>query len=434
MNINVNFEKKTGKIKAMHAVGQPPFLGMDMKYFKYLTEANIPYSRLHDTGGMFGRGIFVDIPNIFRNFSADETKEENYDFAFTDLIIGKLIEAKCEPIFRLGVTIENYPYIKIYRINPPEDFGKWARICEHIVRHYNEGWANGFEYGIKYWEIWNEPDSYLLDNNGGHFSMMWTGTAAQYYELYGTSAKHLKNCFGNSIKVGGYASCGFYAVLQDKPREDFDYFIKFFEDFLAYIKKENVPMDFYSYHSYESPENTAKMADYCDKTLEKFGYGDVETHINEWNTAFEFDNRGTSFASASAAAMMLIFQNRKTDVLCYYDARLGISQYGGLFNPETLTPYCTYYAFKAFGVLYRLGQQTECLVDGEQVYAVAAEKDGEKAVMITNTSGKAQNISLNVDKSFKVYLINRENHMTETDMNACDFTLENNDTVLILNK
>ena len=26
------------------------------------------------------------------------------------------------------------------------------------VRHYNRGWANGHEWGIRYWEIWNEPD------------------------------------------------------------------------------------------------------------------------------------------------------------------------------------------------------------------------------------------------------------------------------------
>ena len=39
-----------GNIKPMHAVGQPPFLGIDFSYIKYLQEANIPYSRLHDVG------------------------------------------------------------------------------------------------------------------------------------------------------------------------------------------------------------------------------------------------------------------------------------------------------------------------------------------------------------------------------------------------
>ena len=26
---------------------------------------------------------------------------------------------------------------------PPKDYAKWARICEHVVRHYNEGWGWG---------------------------------------------------------------------------------------------------------------------------------------------------------------------------------------------------------------------------------------------------------------------------------------------------
>ena len=40
----------------------------------------------------------------------------------------------------------------------PKDFKKWAVICEHIIRHYTEGWADGFFYDMPYWEIWNEPD------------------------------------------------------------------------------------------------------------------------------------------------------------------------------------------------------------------------------------------------------------------------------------
>jgi len=43
---------------------------------------------------------------------------------------------------------------------PPKDFNKWARICVNIIRHYNDGWAGGYHWGIKYWEVWNEPDNH----------------------------------------------------------------------------------------------------------------------------------------------------------------------------------------------------------------------------------------------------------------------------------
>ena len=77
-HITYNYQKTVGKIKPMHGVGQPPLLGLQTKYFKYLTEANIPHSRLHDVGGSFGGNMFVDIPNIFRNFDADETDPASY--------------------------------------------------------------------------------------------------------------------------------------------------------------------------------------------------------------------------------------------------------------------------------------------------------------------------------------------------------------------
>ena len=179
MKINVDFNKMVGKIKPMHGVGQPPFVGADFSMFKYLKDAGVPYSRLHDVGGVYGGGRWVDIPNLFRDFFADENDENSYDFTFTDLLITALVENGVEPFFRLGVTIENQAIIKSYRLDPPSDYHKWARICEHVIRHYTEGWANGFHYDIKYWEIWNEPDNFEEINE----NQMWRGTKEQYYEL-----------------------------------------------------------------------------------------------------------------------------------------------------------------------------------------------------------------------------------------------------------
>ena len=127
--------------------------------FETMTETGIPYSRLHDSGSIYPYSHCVDIPAVFPDFDADETKEENYDFTFTDLYLKSLIDAGVKPFYRLGVTIENYVMYKAYNIYPPKDFSKWARICEHIILHYNYGWANGFNYNIEYWEIWNEPDN-----------------------------------------------------------------------------------------------------------------------------------------------------------------------------------------------------------------------------------------------------------------------------------
>jgi hypothetical protein len=35
-------------------------------------------------------------------------------------------------------------------VDPPPDFDKYAGVVKHIAMHYNQGWANGFHYNIRY--------------------------------------------------------------------------------------------------------------------------------------------------------------------------------------------------------------------------------------------------------------------------------------------
>ena len=201
-NIQVNFKKATGIIKPEHAVNGGPLAGFKgtADHSDVFKEIGIPYARYHDIAYPYGSGEFIDIHCIFPDFSADEMDEKSYNFDCTDDYIKATVDAGTKPFYRLGESIDHSG--KNYYINPPEDFFKWARICEHIIRHYNEGWANGFHYDIEYWEIWNEPEGVPADE----CYPMWTGTKEQFYELYAITAKHLKDCFGNKIKVGGYSA------------------------------------------------------------------------------------------------------------------------------------------------------------------------------------------------------------------------------------
>ena len=98
---------------------------------------------------------------------------------------------------------------------------------------------------------------------------MWNATKEEYFELYRVASKHLKERFGDSIKVGGYASCGFYKELEcqlglgaafgtTEPLTDWQerilYFENFFFEFIKIVKEENLPLDFFSYHSYSQPD------------------------------------------------------------------------------------------------------------------------------------------------------------------------------------
>ena len=389
-NITIDFTKECGRIKPLHGVGQPPMVGMNDELFHYLTEASIPFARLHDMGFVFG-GKLVDIPLLFRDFDADPSDPANYDFAFTDVLIKDLMDHGVEPFFRLGVSIENYIHIKAYHIYPPKDSFKWAQICEGIIRHYTEGWADGFHYNIRYWEIWNEPDNYdVMELN-----QMWRGTMEQFFELYGTASKYLKEKFPH-LKIGGYASCGFYAIAKAKtdfgactPRRQ--YFVTFFDRFLAHIKANNCPLDFFSWHSYASLEETLIFESYAREKLDEAGYTDTETTMNEWNC--EPNQRGTIRHAALTAGMMLAMQDRSLDSAMFYDARCGTSTYSGMFNPLTKKPFPAYYAFMAFAELYRRGTQTAVSDLPDGVYACAA-KDKDGCLVIANTTGADLPLSL----------------------------------------
>ncbi len=429
MKLNINFDKAVAPIRAMHAVGQPPRLGVSDSHLHYLTEAHIPYSRLHDVGGLFGGNLFVDIPNIFRDFSANEFDPASYDFAFTDQLIAQLYAAKCPPIFRLGVTIENYHYIKAYRVFPPSDYAKWARICEHVIMHYNEGWANGFEYGIEYWEIWNEPDN---DGYDMKKNQMWKGSMQDFFDLYEVASKRLKAHFGDSIKVGGFASCGFYAINREKPSPSEVYYVEFAEKFLDFCVETNSPLDFFSWHSYASVPETERMADFVDEMLTKRGLQDIETQLNEWNNAPSVALRGTPEAAAKAAAMMLAFQNKKTTTLCYYDARIGQSVYGGMFNPMNYKPLGTYYSFKAFGELWSLGTQVE--VDGaDGIYAIAAtDESGEKRALMLTNLGEDVELETGLE-GFKSVRVDGENGLVPVELDSAKLTLAKHQVLLLTN-
>ena len=76
-----------------------PYARHRSSMFKYLPDIGVPYSRLHNVGGGYASYKWVDVPNIFRDFDADENDPASYDFAFTDLLITELVKANSNSPF-----------------------------------------------------------------------------------------------------------------------------------------------------------------------------------------------------------------------------------------------------------------------------------------------------------------------------------------------
>ena len=373
--VKVDFGKAVGPVKPVNGVGQPPLVGKLANYpmFHYLKEAGIPYSRLHDVGGWLGGGLFVDIPVLFPNFDADENDPKSYRFAYTDSLLKALDKYNVEPFFRLGVTIENfvswgYPPMNIL---PPKDYAKWGRICEHVIRHYTEGWADGFRHTITHWEIWNEPENWPEPEK----NEMWHGTFEEYCRLYDIASKHLKAAFPH-LKIGGYGSCGVGAAAERDdwhPGPRLRHQLECFHAFLRYVAEHGCPIDFFSYHSYAGVPDLPLQIAYVREHLDKAGFAHVPTCLNEWLPAPNHDKLGTAQQAAEVAATLLLFQNGPVDSAAIYDARCGVGNYSPLFNPLTYRPHKAYYAFLAFHELRRRGAAVRVEVCGaENPFAAAS--------------------------------------------------------------
>ncbi|MGI5869010.1 MAG: GH39 family glycosyl hydrolase [Kiritimatiellia bacterium] len=403
LRIRINPSAGRGPVKPVNGVGQPPMVGAlgDWSMLHYLQEAGIPYSRLHDVGGWLGGGLYVDIPNLFPDFDADETDPASYRFAYTDSLMDALVENGVEPFFRLGVTIENFVErgFPPMRTLPPPDFAKWARICEHVIRHYTEGWADGAHHKIAYWEIWNEPDNQPDEK----CNPLWGGPFSEYIRLYGIAAPHLKAKFPH-LKIGGYGSCGFYAgvgsdrvpAANSSPR--MEYFVDCAREFLAAVRDNGWPMDFFTFHSYSPPEEAMRQVRFADELLNDHGFpaDTCERIFNEWLPHVELANLGGAFQASAVAAELIALQHGPCALACIYDARCGVGNYSPLFNPLTQKPHKAYYAFVAFNELRKRGTAVKVDVAAtdaapsrhgvDNVHAAAARgPDGSLAVMLANT-------------------------------------------------
>ena len=147
MKLYVNYNNAAGKIKPMNAVNNGPVYkrtgGQNSGNLDTYTATNIPFARTHDASfcPSYGGEHTVDVHLIFRDFDADPYDPESYDFHLTDEYMDTIKLARTEPFYRRGSKIEHES--KKYGTLPPRDFKKWAVICEHIIAHINEGWADG---------------------------------------------------------------------------------------------------------------------------------------------------------------------------------------------------------------------------------------------------------------------------------------------------
>ncbi len=163
------------------------------------------------------------------------------------------------------------------QINPAN---VWAGFVFYTVERYRpggilakqQGWSR--QTGIRYWEVWNEPD----------YDLFWQGTVEEYYRLLEVAYKSIKAADPEAtVILGGLA---FY----DKP------------DWLATLLRQaggdpsQAYFDVLSFHHYLNIYNSERLILQTRTTLATFGLAHVPIWITESGVSVWDDYPATTYS------------------------------------------------------------------------------------------------------------------------------------------
>lgn len=350
----------------------------------------IPVARLHDAP--FDAHNTIDLHHIFANPAADPDDPANYQFALSDDIIAHLRDSGTAIYFRLGESIEHQPRLTWNTVErwDPEVL---ATVCANIVRHYNHGWADGHEWGIEYWEFWNEP----------HGPKNWNGTPEQFFDRYRLVAPAVK-AVDPDVRIG---LAGFMANFPETA----------WGEGIARLAADGVPVDFVSWHAYLTDLSVMTQAAHTVRGfLDHVGLAAAESHLGEWawrpshdglNIFSAYRNQRRDHVArvtelmagpgglATTLGGLLLLQDLPIDQAHYYTANT--SPRWGLFDAHG-QPTLRGLAFDLFASLLRRSEQRWSIdSDAESVVATAVPAgDGRIRVVVVNLADEVDEITVRV--------------------------------------
>lgn len=350
------FASSQGRIRPLHGVnGGPLSANSWLDHSKFFAQMKVPGIRMHDA---MWPGVVVDMNHVFPDFSRDPEDPASYVFPDTDKYVGAAVATGAKIMYRLGFSAGKFGFGKGWpypgmspAVLRPEDYGRWAAIACGIIRHYNEGWADGFHHDLRQWEVWNEANA----------SIWWADTPEAFGALYGCAAKAIKARWPN-LEVGAFGWCtpDPSSIGGESPVVD-----DFVERFLVHVVRHALPIDFVTWHSYMGfPETVLHRSQGVRECLKRVGLGHVRDILGEWSItsamglewdylfnpqgdialrSATFEARHGAPGAAGTACVLSLLQDTETAEAHYYAADANPF---GMFDMQG-KPYKNFYALKA---------------------------------------------------------------------------------------
>jgi xylan 1,4-beta-xylosidase len=304
-----------------------------------------------------------------------------YDFGLVDAALDRLIATGLRPIVELSFmprdlasdpdrTVFDYRGI----ISPPRDLGRWRDLVESFVRHLVGRYGRD-EVATWMFEVWNEPNLQLF----------WTGSEADYFDLYDASAAAVK-AVDRAFRVGGPSTSA----------------VGWVDDLLGHARQHGVAVDFVSTHTYGAAPLDLRPI------LARAGRPDLPIWWTEWGVNVKLgtpDNDG-AWAAPLVARGMRSAAGRLAS-LSYWVASdqfveggapqrlfhggFGLLTVGNLRKPR----------FWALWMLEQLGvREVACTLDGDGAGSLVeawASRDGDRLAIVlwngTIDQGKSDDLA-----------------------------------------
>lgn len=240
--VTADFSIQTGTplIKTKFNVYQTPLAPMNRlrRDMPLLAELNIRSLRFESA---WGKHIDFNAPSISGTYPDFKYNYEDYD-----RFLKGVVAQNVNPLLTVGYNPAPLNIGTDSR-NKPNDMQAWHKISKDFAAHWKQIGIKPIDY-----EIWNEPDLHIFFN----------GTKADYFDIYKAGSTGVK--LGDAdAKVGGPVTA----------------FAKWYKDFLAFVKVNELPLDFISGHAYA---NATEQLDSMRSALGASGWPRVETYLTEY--------------------------------------------------------------------------------------------------------------------------------------------------------
>jgi xylan 1,4-beta-xylosidase len=223
-------------------------------------------------------------------------QEGQYHFDTLDQSVDDIIQAGAVPLMAITIKPKSlYPKVD-QDIVDPNDYGKWEQLIFQMVGHYKEKGLTGF-----YWEVGNEGD---IGESGGS---PYRFTPADYVGYYRHTVAAVLRA-DPTAHVGGPAMAGWKSPI--------------IPALVAFCDKEKVPLNFVSWHIYNSnPKAIEETIHGIKAILAQHPSLQPETILDEWNMALTVPPTDVRIQPAFVAETAWRMKEAGLTYSCFYHIR-----------------------------------------------------------------------------------------------------------------